>query len=239
MEPESTTTTPEDTPETEVDGTQDAPEAQPEGDDGNAATETAPDPEQLQSELSRARKDAAKYRRQLRELQAAQTSGGGAGTDDSKRKVIDAIGADAARALGIEAPAEPARDGTDRKLAEAETARRQAQVEVAVLREASRQGVDGDALLDSRSFIGSLADLDPSDSDFAGQVADAIKDNAKNGRKAGTQRQAPARSGTGQLNGAPGGQRQWTAEQVKRATPADVAKAMRAGLLRDYMTSPA
>lgn len=238
MEPESTTTTPENAPEPEVDGPQDEPEAQPEGDDGNAVTETAPDPEQLQSELSRARKDAAKYRRQLRELQATQTSGG-TGTDDSKRKVIDAIGADAARALGIELPAEPARDGTDRKLAEAETARRQAQVEVAVLREASRQGVDGDALLDSRSFIGSLADLDPSDSDFGGQVADAIKDNAKNGRKAGTQRQAPARSGTGQLNGAPGGQRQWTAEQVKRATPADVSKAMRAGLLRDYMTSPA
>jgi hypothetical protein len=245
MEDESTTTTPENGPETEQDGTQDAPDEQAETDEGSDASATSDAPEadtgneQLQSELTRARKDAARYRRQLRELQGKQQQGSGtADTDTAKRKVIDAVGVDAARALGIELPAEKTDDATARRLADAESAARQARVETAVLREAARQGVDGDALLDSRSFIGSLADFDPSDSDFASQVADAIKDNGKAGRKAAQQRQAPARSGTGQTNGAPGGQRQWTAEQVKRATPDQMTKAMKAGLLRDYLSTP-
>ncbi|ORI13439.1 hypothetical protein [Rhodococcus sp. 1168] len=60
------------------------------------------------------------------------------------------------------------------ELTAAQREARETKVELAVLRKAGKD-VDGSRLLDSRSFIASLADLDPSDAEFGSKVAAAIK----------------------------------------------------------------
>lgn len=116
-------------------------------------------------------------------------------------------------------------------------------VELAVLRAAGRNGADGDALLDSRQFLQSLDGVDPND---ATAITDAVKaavtanpryaapgaDTAGQGSSTQQQRQA---SSTTEFNGAPGGQRQWTEADVDRATPAELRKATKDGLLRQYL----
>ncbi|WP_052071026.1 hypothetical protein [Rhodococcoides fascians] len=51
---------------------------------------------------------------------------------------------------------------------------RAAQVELALYRAADQANADSSALLDSRSFLAEVADLDPSASDFADQVTAAV-----------------------------------------------------------------
>lgn len=215
-------------------------EEQPQEPDQPDGTETpdGPDPEQLQAELTRARRDASKYRRQLRDLQGKQPAEPDA--DALRRKVIEAIGPEGAKALGID-PATPVADTESaRRLIEVEADRRQAKVETAVVRQAAKLGADGDALLDSRAFLASLTDLDPSEHDFADQVAGAIKDTLKSSPqyRSGQAPKPPARSGGNGQFGAPGGQRQWTAQQVKAASPAQLLAANKSGLLREYFNTP-
>ena len=52
---------------------------------------------------------------------------------------------------------------------------RQSAVELAVYKAASKHSGDPTALLDSRAFLASVADLDPNGSDFSTKVDDAIK----------------------------------------------------------------
>ncbi|MER7464054.1 hypothetical protein [Streptomyces sp. NPDC097981] len=63
----------------------------------------------------------------------------------------------------------------DRLLTENATALRGARVELAVARAAADQGARGDRLLNSRSFLTSVADLDPADAGFDDALTTAIK----------------------------------------------------------------
>jgi hypothetical protein len=162
-----------------------------------------------------------------------------------------------ARALGLkpeEATPEQIMAERDaaRAASEASSAKaREASVELAVFRAAAAAQVNGNALLDSRSFVATLSGLDPAAPDFAQRVNDAITAavEANPGWKlaapaatpppaqppAGNQSATtapPARSG-GEHNGAPGGNRQWTDEDADRATPAELAQAMEDGLLEN------
>lgn len=127
------------------------------------------------------------------------------------------------------------------KLAAAQAATTAQARENAVLRAAGRLSADGDALLDSRSFLQSIAELDPTDTaGINAAIAEAVKANpryAANGTTAPATPPAPARSTATSFEGAPGGQRQWTAEDVARATPAQMSKALRDGLLKTYLTN--
>jgi hypothetical protein len=141
-------------------------------------------------------------------------------------------------------------------------------VENELLKQARRHGADPDRLADSRSFMGKLGRLDPASDSFADDLADAIKtavdanpayklqsattaDGSKTGSGTGTgagegdgkakngskTTAPPARSG-GEHNGAPGGNRQWTDEDVARATPQEVLAAQEAGLLVNLGVAP-
>jgi hypothetical protein len=131
-----------------------------------------------------------------------------------------------------------------RAASEASAARaREAAVELAVFRAAAAAQVNGNALLDSRSFAATLSGLDPAAGDFAQRVSDAI--TAAVEANPGWKLAAPAppvpappappavpKSGTGPVTGVPDGPRQWTQADVDRASPAEVQKAMDDGLLQ-------
>jgi len=128
------------------------------------------------------------------------------------------------------------------QLQAAQAAERARSTELAVLRAASRLDADGDALLDSRAFLAGIADLDPND---PAAITDAIKAavaaNPKFARAATGAAPAAAppqrQTSGGQYDGAPGGNRQWTADDIARATPAQMSEAMSKGLLQQYMAS--
>ena len=119
------------------------------------------------------------------------------------------------------------------KLAAAENEATSRAREIAVLRAAQALGADGDALLDSRAFLGQLANVDPTDLDAvkAAVTAAVTAAPAKYGRPAATPEPVRQASTAGTFDGAPGGNRQWTEDDVKRAKPAEVTKAMHQGLL--------
>lgn len=128
------------------------------------------------------------------------------------------------------------------------TRARQAAVELAVFRAAGTLGADGSALLDSRSFAGTLADLDPADAGFGERVAAAITAAVEAQPKYKLTPPAPAepprpqptvpQSSPGQFTGPPSTPRQWTEEDVARATPTQLQDAINKGLLENLGFGP-
>lgn len=85
-----------------------------------------------------------------------------------------------AKAAGIELPADPDDTPPDAaalasQVAQEREAARAARVELAVYRTAPTHQGDPAALLDSRSFLANVADLDPTAEDFTSKVDAAIK----------------------------------------------------------------
>jgi hypothetical protein len=160
-------------------------------------------------------------------------------------------------ALGFasdEAPPDPAKLAADLQaakeqasadLAQRDGALRAQQVELAVLRNAAKHGGNGDALLDSRSFMNAVQGLDPGAEDFADKLGDAIKTAVASGSQfkspaaepAPPRQPIPARSGP-EFNSAPGGNRQWTLDDIQRASASEVVAAQDAGLLLDLGYAP-
>lgn len=127
------------------------------------------------------------------------------------------------------------------QLTAAQSTAQQRAIELAVFKAASAAGGNPDALLDSRAFMSKTAGLDLNDPDLTEKVkalvAETVTANptlaaAPNGQPLATPPapQAPAISG-GNFSGAPTGQRQWTDQDVARATPAELNKAISDGLL--------
>lgn len=123
-------------------------------------------------ELAQARKDAARYR--------TERNGNGAEVN-ALQEQMTAI----AKHLGLEDASDPV------KVAEAAKAERDAlasevktlKIGQALTRAAKAKGADADALADSRSFMATVEQLDPSDAKFAAAleaaVDKAVKDNPK------------------------------------------------------------
>jgi hypothetical protein len=148
-----------------------------------------------------------------------------------------------ARALGV-APKEPPtpaqlNEQLSASRAEAAAERERARataVELAVLRAAARHQADGDALLDSASFMQRIGHLDPGAGNFSEQVTEAIEAAARINPacKVAPRRQPPAVRASGAADTAqPPSDRQWTDADVARSTRAELGRAMKAGLLRD------
>ncbi|WP_149180871.1 hypothetical protein [Streptomyces sp. TRM49041] len=133
---------------------------------------------------------------------------------DELRAALDAV----TRALnpnGGEAEQDPTKLAAavaerDRLLAENAGALRSARVELAVARVAADQGARGDRLLNSRSFLTSVADLDPADGGFDDALTAAIK--AAVDADPDLYRAAPTGPprGGGEFNGPPAGDRRPT-----------------------------
>lgn len=201
--------------------------------DGGTGTAGTPDVAALQADLDKWKALSRKHEKQAKDNADAATTA--ATNKDMLAKVAEALGL----ASGDKGP-DPAAITAQLQAAQAAAAS-QAR-ENAVLRAAGRLGADGDALLDSRAFLATIGGLDPADTAAIGEaIAAAVKDNpryatgaAAPGAPATPTRQA---SGTTDFNGSPGGQRQWTEADVQRASPAQLTKATKEGLLTQYLTS--
>lgn len=97
----------------------------------------------------------------------------------------------------------------DRLLSEHAAELRTARVELAVARVAADEGARGDRLLNSRSFLASVADLDPLDSGFADKLTAAIKAAVEADPDLYRATPTPPRGG-GEFNGPPSGERRAT-----------------------------
>lgn len=114
---------------------------------------------------------------------------------------LDAI----AKALGLtpeDDPAKAAQTAADERDA-ARLENKKTQVENAVLRAASKNGANPEALTDSRAFMRALEAIDPAADDFAAQVDQAIKTAVEANPNLRAGAPTPARSGGTVGGGAP------------------------------------
>lgn len=146
---------------------------------GDAGQDPAATIARLEADLAEARKEAGKTRVTAKQ-QAADTA---------RQELAQQIG----KALGIVEDDQPADPAQLTQQLEAEQAKaRQTAVELAVYRTAREAGGDPDALLDSRSFAASLADIDPTDT---AAVTAAVQAAVTANPKLATVPAGPARSG--------------------------------------------
>jgi hypothetical protein len=149
------------------------------GDDGKGGKSA------ILADLAKERDARQALEQQVRDLQAAQQT------------QLDGI----AKALGLktdDTPPDPAKL-TEQLTAEQARAR-EAAVQLAVYRNASTAGANPDALLDSASFLRTIADVDPAD---ATAVTNAIKAAVENNSllKAGDNLPTPGQAGIGVAGG--------------------------------------
>jgi hypothetical protein len=111
---------------------------------------------------------------------------------------------------------------------------RDAQVELAVFRSAGKHQADPAALLDSRSFLAALGDLDPGAADFTTKVEAAIDKAVKDNPKLKLAGQAPARN-SAEITGGSGDGAPITEDALKRMTPEQIVKARAEGKLAHLM----
>jgi hypothetical protein len=124
-------------------------------------------PEWAQKQIRDARAEAGNHRAGKNAAEAKQA------------EILDNI----AKALGLKQDEKPDPAKLTEQLTAAQVAQRTAQIELAVHRNAKTHQGDPDALLDSRSFLAKVADLDPGAKDFAAKVDTAIKDAVKDNPK--------------------------------------------------------
>ncbi len=176
-------------------------------------------PAWAQAELRRARTDAVKYRTQLQEKEKTAEQQAGPSPEEVAAQAKAELAQQIGKALGLvaeeEKPVDPKemverlsaeKDATAKERDKERELHRRALTELGVHRTALKLGADGDALLDSRSFLRSIKDLDPNADDFgtalAERITQAVEDNPK--FKPASLSGPPARSG-GEFTGGPGG----------------------------------
>ncbi|MER6171355.1 hypothetical protein [Streptosporangium sp. NPDC001681] len=209
---------PQESPSAEV-----TPEVTTESDAGRPDPKKVDDlPEWAKKLIKDTRAEAADFRTKLKDAQkAAEESAATTGptpeevTARAQAEFAQKIG----KALGLiseeEQPLDPQqvidqlsseKDQTAKERDQEKERHRRALIELAVHRGSTKVGADPDALLDSRSFLKVVRDLDPDGADFSTQLTDAIQLAVENNPKfkAATQAGPPARSG-GEFTGGPGG----------------------------------
>lgn len=120
----------------------------------------------------------AQIRELRRENAKDRTSAKETAANEARNEVVQSIG----KALGIIEDGGDAPDAEQltQQLTEQTQAAKQAQLELSVYRAASKQGADADALLDSRSFLEKVTELDPSKTaDIETAIQDAVKTNPR------------------------------------------------------------
>lgn len=133
---------------------------------GASEAQTVEDlPDWVQRELRRGRDDAGRYRS---ERDAVKTE-----ADDRIQAILKTLGVESGENEDPEQAAAQARE-------QAEADAREARVELAVFKAAPDKNADATALLDSRSFLDRVKDLDPTDTDaLAAAIGQAVEDNPR------------------------------------------------------------
>ena len=132
--------------------------AQPE-----AKTDVWDDPAKAKTEIERLRRENA----------AERTNAKTKAADEARAELAQTIGKALSLVQDDKAQVDPAALVT--QVSDLTGQARALQIENAILRQASKHGADPGALTDSRAFLASVADLDPSAADFGAQVGEAIK----------------------------------------------------------------
>jgi hypothetical protein len=215
-----------------------------------APTDVSQLPDWAQKMITETRKEAGDHRVKLRDAEAAAKTAQAAAQEAASKHaaMLDTI----AKGLGLkddDSPPDPAKLAEQLTAAQAETARkdaekREADVKLAVYMAAGNHEANAVALVDSLSFQRSVKDLDPAADDFADRIGEAITKAIETNPlykvtppKAEPKAPVKAKSG-GEFTGTPGGNRQWTDEDVNAHSPAQVAKAIEDGLLVDMGFHP-
>ena len=136
------------------------------------------DPKAAQAEIERLRKENG----------AARTNAKAQAAEEARNELAQTIG----KALGLvkDEAVDPAK--LTEQLTSEQAKARQAQVELAVFRAAGDAKGDPAALLDSRTFLAKLADIDPSDTaSVTAAIAAAVAENPRLGIPTGTRIPAP------------------------------------------------
>jgi hypothetical protein len=156
--------------------------------------------------------------------------------EDVKKEMAQAIG----KALGLvkDEPIDPAKLTESLTTSQAEA--KQARVELAVFRSAASAGGDPAALLDSSSFLASLAAVDPADSAaVTAAIQAAVAANPRLGAApAGPKPPAPNPAQGGSASGSPAvGQltRQQVEQMSRDGKHAEIEKARQEGRLNDLL----
>lgn len=141
--------------------------------------------------------ELARLRKELKDANAeaakARTGAKKQAAEEAKAQLVQEMG----KALGLikddkdEAP-DPAK--LTAEIERTQKAHRETAIELAVFRGAGKHGADASALTDSRSFLKSIADLDPSAEGFDKAVSAAIKAAVADNPKLKAASQAPART---------------------------------------------
>ncbi|MFC7108055.1 hypothetical protein ACFQQB_51240 [Nonomuraea rubra] len=159
------------------------------------------------------RAEAADWRSKLKDAQKTAdeaTAKQGPSPEEITEKVKTDFAQQIAKALGLaaeeETPIDPQkvietltaeRDTTAKERDSERERHRRALIELAVHRASQKVGADPDALLDSRSFLKAVRDMDPDADDFSTSLTETIQTAVENNPKfkAATQAGPPARSG--------------------------------------------
>jgi hypothetical protein len=165
------------------------------------------------------RAEAAEFRNQLKELKtASEAKPDGPTAEQLVETARQEVAQQIAKALGLapeeEQQLDPAqvieqltseKDAVTQQNAQNADLLRRTQIELAVVRQSLKAGADAEALLDSRSFLANVRDLDPSAKEFADTVTSVItKAVEENPKFAAAQAAAHTKSG-GEFGGGPGG----------------------------------
>lgn len=140
------------------------------------------------------------------------------------------------KALGLKDDDSLSAEQLNDKLSKADQERREALIERDIMRHGREHG---DTLLDSRTFMKKVSDLDPSDDDYADDLKKLVKDeikkrglddagNGDDGPGKGTQRRNRSGKGTGSGDD---GVKQLTREDLKSLSPAEILEAQEKGQL--------
>jgi hypothetical protein len=139
----------------------------------------------------------------VRDLRAENASARTNAKQTAAQEATDSVTEKIGKALGLikddDADAPSVEDLT-KQVSAAQAASRQAAIELAVYRAASQHDGDPAALLDSRTFLAKVTDLDPTSEDFATKIGDAIKEQVDTNPKLKASGPAPSRSG-GEMGG--------------------------------------
>ncbi len=138
------------------------------------ATGQAPEPSKVEDLPEWAQRLIRDTRKEAGDQRTAKTA-----AEQKQQELLDGI----AQALGVkkdDAPPDPAAlqqtlSQREARIAAVEADSRAKDVELAAWRSASRQGANAVALLDSRSFLAEVGQLDPSANDFTAQLDAAVK----------------------------------------------------------------
>jgi hypothetical protein len=129
--------------------------------------------EAAQAAAAAAKAEADRWKAQSRQQEARSKA------NHAELKNRDALLREIAAKVGVEFDDKPDPEVLTQRLAEAQQAARQRTVELAVYTTAAEAGAAASALLDSREFMARTAALDPEAADFPSQVADLVREAAK------------------------------------------------------------